>query len=82
MLCRWKYFGDSSANAQKHKVLPFGLGANDRTFDGGKHNFPNFPFFVPYMVNWIYGWKYRRVWRFSPCDVYGKPRELMFVKDE
>lgn len=66
----------------KHRVLPCGLGAIDRTFEGGKHNFPPFPFFVPYLVNYVFARRYRGSWRFSPCTMFGQPRELAFAKVE
>jgi hypothetical protein len=62
-------------------VLPCALGGNDRTFEGGKHNFPEFPFFVPYLVNYYYARKYRGAWRFCPCTMFGVPKELEFAKD-
>ncbi|CZR62089.1 uncharacterized protein PAC_11986 [Phialocephala subalpina] len=67
----------------KLKVIPAGLGAIDRTFEGGRHkHWPPFPWFVPYLVKYFFMWKYRGVWRFSPCTVFGEPKELPFVKVE
>lgn len=67
----------------KLKVIPAGLGAIDRTFEGGRHkHWPPFPWFVPYLVKYFFMWKYKGVWRFSPCTVFGEPKELAFVKTE
>lgn len=68
--------------ALKSRTLPFGLGANDTTFEGGTYKFPKFPWFIPILTGWVFWWKYRTVWRFNPCTVWGIPRELEFVKDE
>jgi hypothetical protein len=59
-----------------------GLGANDRTFEGGKHNWPPFPWFVPYMVKYFFARRYKGSWRFSPCTLDGQPRPLEFVAEE
>jgi len=64
----------------KNRVLPCGLGSIDRTFEGGKHNFPPFPFFVPYLVQYVFARKHRGSWRFSPCTMFGQPKELPFAK--
>ncbi|KAH6717074.1 hemerythrin HHE cation binding domain-containing protein [Leptodontidium sp. MPI-SDFR-AT-0119] len=67
----------------KDLVLPVGLGANDTTFEGGIHAWwPPFPFFVPYLVKFWYMRKHRGAWRFCPCDVFGKPRELAFLGEK
>jgi len=66
----------------KHKSLPVGLCANDRTYENGKHaNWPPFPFFVPYLVKYYYFRKYKGSWRFSPCDAFGQPKELPFAPE-
>jgi len=71
-----------SSIGDKSRVLPNGLGAIDKSFEGGKHNFPPFPFFVPYLVNYVFARKYKGSWRFSPCTMFGEKRELPFAKDE
>ena len=60
-----------------------GLGAIDRSFEGGKYKkWPPFPWFVPYLVYFWIGRKYKGSWRFSPCSYWGVPRELPFAKEE
>ncbi len=63
-------------------MLPSGLASNDVTFEGGVHKWPPFPFFVPYLVHYYYGRKYRGVWRLSPCTIFGVPQELPFASEE
>lgn len=75
--------GGDSLTVKQHMILPVGLGANDRTFEGGKNGlWPAFPFFVPYMVKYWYMKKHAGAWRFCPCDVFGQPRELQFLGAE
>jgi len=66
-----------------YRMIPMGLGAVDKTFEGGKHKkWPPFPWFVPYLCKfWFYG-RHKGSWRFSPCTVFGIPRELPFVEVE
>lgn len=54
------------------------LGCADKTFEGVGHQFPPFPFFSPYLVDWWFAGKYRGAWRFCPCDMHGVPRQLAF----
>jgi hypothetical protein len=42
---------------------------------------PGFPFFVPYMVDYLFGGKYRSVWRFNPSTMTGYPRPLHFLAE-
>lgn len=65
----------------KHRVLPCVLGGIDKSFEGGKHNFPPFPWFVPYLVHYYFARRYRGSWRFAPCTMFGQRRELPFAKD-
>jgi hypothetical protein len=60
-------------------ILPMVLGCADRSYEGGIHNFPPFPFFFPYLVDYWFARTHRGAWRFSPCDMYGKPRPLAFT---
>jgi hypothetical protein len=55
------------------------LGCADRSYEGSIHNFPPFPFFFPYLVDYWFARTHRGAWRFSPCDMYGKPRPLAFT---
>ncbi|KUJ16904.1 uncharacterized protein LY89DRAFT_585163, partial [Mollisia scopiformis] len=67
----------------KTKVIPMGFGGIDRTFEGGKHkHWPPFPWFVPYLVKFFFMGKHKGSWRFSPCTIFGEPKELPFVKVE
>jgi hypothetical protein len=61
--------------------MPCALGCVDRTYEGGIHKyFPPWPFFVPYMVNYVFARKYRGAWRFCPSNTWGAPRPLKFCK--
>lgn len=64
-----------------HRVLPCALGAVDKTFEGGKHNFPPLPWFLPYLAKYYFARKHKGSWRFSPCTMFGIPRPLEFAKD-
>jgi len=60
--------------------MPFALGCTDKTYEGGVHkDFPPWPFFVPYMVNYWFSWTFAGAWRFCPCDFWGRPRPLEFL---
>jgi hypothetical protein len=37
------------------------------------------PFITPYLVNYVFAWRYSGAWRFSPSDVYDRPRTLPFA---
>ncbi|KAE8445243.1 hypothetical protein EG329_013615 [Mollisiaceae sp. DMI_Dod_QoI] len=64
------------------RVIPLAFGGIDRTFEDGRHkNWPPFPWFVPYLCM-LFMWKYRGTWKFSPCTLFGKPRDMPFVKPE
>jgi hypothetical protein len=70
-------------NDEQHRIFPAGLGANDLTFEGGKHaKWPPLPWFVPYLIKYVYFRRYAGSWRFSPCTLFGQPKELPFVVDE
>lgn len=53
-------------HASNYEQVPFGLGCNDVTFEGGKHYFPAIPWLLQVMVAWWYGKKYKGAWRFCP----------------
>jgi len=69
--------GDAQ-KASKTEVFPLVCGGIDNTYEGGA-SWPGFPVFVPYMVDYLFARKYRSVWRFNPCTIYGKPRPLPFL---
>jgi hypothetical protein len=68
--------------ADKFRLFPLVLGAVDTAFEGGIHHWPPIPFFVPYLVDWVFARRHRGAWRFGPSDVYGKPRALQFLPKE
>lgn len=48
--------------------------------ENGLHkNFPPFPFFMPYIVHYLWSRKNKGSWRFLPCDAWSRPKELPFV---
>ncbi|KAB5542736.1 hypothetical protein GE09DRAFT_1136345, partial [Coniochaeta sp. 2T2.1] len=76
-----KSYNALEAEAQKvskTKVLPLVCGARDVTYEGGC-TWPRFPFFVPYMIDWMFTGEYKSVWRFNPSTIHGKPRPLHFL---
>ncbi|KAF2742619.1 hypothetical protein M011DRAFT_472079 [Sporormia fimetaria CBS 119925] len=70
--------GDIKLPGMFDTILPMVLGCADKTYEGGRHAFPPFPFFVPYLIDWWFAGYHRGAWRFCPCDMYGRPRELLF----
>lgn len=59
------------------------MGANDLTFEGGANkNWPPLPWFVQYIAKYYIARRYKESWRFSPCTLFGVPRDLEFVVDE
>jgi len=67
----------------KDRQIAGGLGAIDRSFEGGKFKkWPPLPWFVPYLVYFWFGRKHKGSWRFSPCTYWGVPKELPFAKEE
>lgn len=63
------------ASVTMDEQLPFLFSCNDVTFEGGKHSyFPPVPVVLTFAVNWWFAWKHRGAWRFSPCDMYGRPK--------
>ncbi|PMD50073.1 uncharacterized protein K444DRAFT_638277 [Hyaloscypha bicolor E] len=67
--------------ASKTTIFPLVCGARDTTYEGGC-SWPGFPFFVPYMVDYVFAGKHRSVWRFNPSTMQGKPRPLLFLPSE
>ncbi|KAE9363993.1 hypothetical protein N431DRAFT_390218 [Stipitochalara longipes BDJ] len=62
-----------------YRVLPCGLGSIDNTYSPDR---APFPFFVPYLCHYWYMRRHKGAWRFSPCTVFGKPKELPFAVEE
>jgi hypothetical protein len=68
------------AKKQDNNVVPpMVLGLCDKTFEGG-NNWPKMPWGSAYIVEYWYGKKHRGAWRFLPCNTWGKPRELLFIR--
>jgi hypothetical protein len=57
------------------------FGTADRTFEGGIHDFPSVPFFVPYVIHYVFERKHRGAWRYNPSDAWRDPKELAFKGD-
>lgn len=68
----------ASAEATKDEQFPFIFSCNDVTFEGGKHDFPPVPWIVNFVVKWWFGRKHQGAWRFSPSDMYGRPKAPVF----
>lgn len=47
-------------------------------FRSGMHDFPSVPFFVPYIIQYLFGRRHRGAWRFNPCTAWRDRRELAF----
>jgi hemerythrin-like domain-containing protein len=64
----------------KYEGLPLVMTAQDKTFEDGAYaNDPPLPWFVFLLFKWVWAPKNAQCWRFAPCDVNGKPRELPFA---
>ncbi|KAF2804119.1 uncharacterized protein BDZ99DRAFT_546101 [Mytilinidion resinicola] len=61
-----------------YRIAPLVFGTSDRTFEGGMHDFPSVPFFVPYIIQHVFARRHRGVWRYNPCTIWRDPRELAF----
>ncbi|KFY07771.1 hypothetical protein V492_06838 [Pseudogymnoascus sp. VKM F-4246] len=66
-----------NADFEKDELYPLVVGSHDKELKGGE-NFPPVPKFVIYIVAYWLSRKYRSVWRFNPCDFFGKKRPLHF----
>ncbi|KAK7185604.1 hypothetical protein DPSP01_013569 [Paraphaeosphaeria sporulosa] len=65
-------------SADPNLVLPMLFGCYDKTVPGlGK--FPPVPFFLPYLNALWFSRKHQSIWRFNPCDHWGRPRPLAFA---
>ncbi|PYI09264.1 hypothetical protein BO78DRAFT_338026 [Aspergillus sclerotiicarbonarius CBS 121057] len=63
----------------KNVVPPMVLGLRDITFEGG-NSWPAMPPMSAWFVHYIFARKHAGAWRFLPCDTWGNPRPLAFVK--
>ncbi len=62
------------------RIAPLVFGTADRSFEGGMHDFPSVPFFVPYVIHYAFGRKYHGAWRFNPTTAWRDRRELAYIK--
>lgn len=62
----------------KQRIAPLVFGTADRSFEGGIHDFPSVPFFVPYVIHYVFARRYRGAWRFNPCTLWRDRRELAY----
>ncbi|TVY89036.1 hypothetical protein LAWI1_G008008 [Lachnellula willkommii] len=63
------------------REVPFMITNSDVSYESGIHGerFPPFPWFVGQIFRWYYVPQLYGAWRFSCCDDYGLPRDLLFV---
>ncbi|KAH3911700.1 hypothetical protein HBI56_140400 [Parastagonospora nodorum] len=69
-------------DTDNYRIAPLVFGTADRNFEGGVHDFPAVPFFVPYVIHYVFGTKHRGVWRFNPCTMWRDPKEPAFKSTE
>ncbi|KAK4552627.1 hypothetical protein LTR86_010271 [Recurvomyces mirabilis] len=74
----YKRFEKILMNTDNYRIAPLVFGTADRHFEGGVHDFPSVPFFVPYVIHYLFGSKYRGAWRFNPCTAWRDRKELAF----
>ncbi|KAI5209961.1 hypothetical protein E4T39_00541 [Aureobasidium subglaciale] len=63
----YRRFEKSLMATDNYRIAPLVFGTADRSFEGGMHDFPAVPFFVPYVINYVFGMRSCGVWRFDPC---------------
>lgn len=67
----------SQLDNYRHGPLMFGCQDLSFRLDGKvAPAFPNVPFFVPYLVRFLYERTHRDVWKFNPCSSFRARREL------
>ena len=62
----------------QYRIGPLVFGTADRNFEGGMHNFPSVPFFVPFVIHYWFARRYRGAWQYNPCTMWRDRRELTF----
>jgi hemerythrin-like domain-containing protein len=69
------------AGVDPYKGGPMAMGCIDKTFkvDGIPANFPPAPFFVPYLIHYVFSSRHAGAWRFNPCTSFKTPRPLAFT---
>ncbi|GAB7334863.1 hypothetical protein MBLNU13_g06764t2 [Cladosporium sp. NU13] len=74
----YQRFEKSLMATDNQRIAPLVFGTADRSFEGGIHDFPSVPFFVPYVIHYVFARKYRGAWRFNPCTLWRDRRELAY----
>ncbi|PVH98118.1 hypothetical protein DM02DRAFT_58619 [Periconia macrospinosa] len=74
----YKNFEKLLMATDNQRIAPLVFGTADRGFENGMHDFPSVPFFVPYIIHYLFGLKHRGAWRFNPCTIWRDRRELAF----
>ncbi|KAF2489964.1 hypothetical protein BU16DRAFT_470893 [Lophium mytilinum] len=74
----YQKFEKSLMATDNYRIAPLVFGTADRSFEGGMHDFPSVPFFVPFIIHHLYGRRHRGAWRFNPCTMWRDRRELAF----
>ncbi|KAK0264328.1 hypothetical protein LTS09_001806 [Friedmanniomyces endolithicus] len=69
---------DGLLTMTQYRIAPLVFGTADRSFEGGIHDFPKVPFFVPYVIHYVFARAYRGAWRYNPCTLWRDPQELAF----
>ena len=57
--------------------VPLVFGCQDKEFllDGEKFKFPEVPSFLPWLVHYVFSWRYAGAFRFNPSDAWGRPQK-------
>lgn len=74
----YQRFEKSLMATDNQRIAPLVFGTADRSFEGGTHDFPSVPFFVPYVIHYVFARKHRGAWRFNPCTLWRDRRELAY----
>lgn len=64
------------------EMFPLAFGCIDRGFENGRHKFPPVPSVVNLVVKYWFARRHSSVWRFNPCDMWGRPRPLHFLPSQ
>ncbi|KAK4502732.1 hypothetical protein PRZ48_006158 [Zasmidium cellare] len=75
----YKDFEKIVMTGDSYRLGPLVFGTSDRGFEGGMHNFPPVPLFVPYVIHYVLERRYRGAWRFNPCTSWRDRRELPYT---
>ncbi|KAK3115502.1 hypothetical protein LTR53_005078 [Teratosphaeriaceae sp. CCFEE 6253] len=75
----YKRFEKELMATDNNRIAPLVFGTADRTFEGGMHDFPAVPFFVPYIIHYVFARRHRGAWRYNPSTLWRDPKELAFM---